>query len=79
MTILEKLNQMKSVIEKADREQAICEGVIKQLQSDLKKQFGVTEKDIPKLQKEFENKCTVLEEKLESGIKNLEESYDWGF
>lgn len=77
MTI-EKVQEIKSLIEKAEKESAKSEGIIESIQKKWKEEFGSdTLEDAKKNLEKLENEQTQYEERLEKIYNDLLNSYDW--
>ena len=78
MTITEKLSKIKDKIEKAKIDEAKEEGQISNLFSQLEEKAKCqTTEEAKKILDELNDELDEKEEELETGIKELEEAYEW--
>lgn len=75
---VEKIKEIKELIEKAKIQKAKSEGVIEKIKSDWKERYGTDDVDeVRKKQKELEEKLGETEKKKDLVYEKLVNSNDW--
>jgi len=74
-----KLLEIKQRLTDARTGKARAEGVIQSIRGRLKNEFGCKDETAAQRKlKEMDKEIFELNEMIKAGIKDLEESYDWG-
>ena len=77
MNILQELEKLDREIERSTREKNQAEGKIEAKIEALKKQFGISPKQVDKETKKLKDRGEKIGKEIESKFKRLQEEYSW--
>lgn len=77
MNILQELEKVDREIERSTREKNQAEGKLEEKTETLKKQFGISTKEVAKEVKKLESRRDKLGTAIESKFEALQKEYSW--
>lgn len=75
---IQRLEELRGIIEQSKTEKANLDGQLKATLDSMEKEFGVsTVEDAEALLEEMRAKATRLTDRIQKGVAELEEKYEW--